>query len=355
MNAGIWSGRRVLVTGHTGFKGAWLALWLECRGARVTGLALDPATRPALFDVLGLSARIDDRRADVRDAEAVGRVFDACQPEVVFHLAAQALVRESYREPSATWATNVMGTVNVLEAARRCEPVRAVVVATSDKCYQNDETGRAFREGDPLGGQDPYSGSKAAAELVAAAWRASFPGSACAALATVRAGNVIGGGDWSRDRIVPDLIRGFSAGQPVAVRNPGAVRPWQHVLEPLEGYLRVAEALLAGQADCATAWNFGPDAADARPVSDLVALAASRWGAGASWELDAAPQPHEARLLQLDSTRARARLGWSPRWSTARAIEETVDWYRAQQRGVDMRAYSLAQINRYLETLDVAA
>jgi CDP-glucose 4,6-dehydratase len=355
MNAGAWAGRRVLVTGHTGFKGAWLALWLESRGARVTGLALDPDTSPALFDVLGLGTRIEDHRADVRDALAVARVFDACRPEVVFHLAAQALVRESYREPSGTFATNVMGTVNLLEAVRRCETVRATVVATSDKCYENDETGRAFREGDPLGGHDPYSASKAAAELVTSAWRASFPETRCAAVATVRAGNVIGGGDWSRDRIVPDLVRGFSVGQPVRIRNPGAVRPWQHVLEPLAGYLRVAEALLDGQADCATAWNFGPDSADARPVSELVALAAARWGTGASWELDAALQPHEARLLQLDSARARARLGWRPRWSTAQAIEATIDWYRAQQRGADMRAYSLAQINRYLETLDVAA
>lgn len=355
MNAAPWAGRRVLVTGHTGFKGSWLALWLESLGARVTGLALAPDTEPALFDVLGLGARIDDRRADIRDPEAVAQAFDACRPEVVFHLAAQALVRDGYREPAATFATNVMGTVHVLEVARRCGPLRALVVATSDKCYENDESGRAFREGDPLGGRDPYSASKAGAELAAAAWRASFPDSPCGRLATVRAGNVIGGGDWARDRIVPDLVRGFAAAQPVPIRNPGAVRPWQHVLEPLAGYLVVAEALLAGRADCATAWNFGPDPVGARPVAELVAHAAARWGAGADWVLDPGPQPHEARLLQLDAAQARARLGWAPRWSTDRAIDETIDWYRAHRRGADMRAYSLAQINRYLETLDVAA
>jgi CDP-glucose 4,6-dehydratase len=355
MNAATWAGRRVLVTGHTGFKGSWLSLWLESLGARVTGLALAPETEPALFEVLGLGTRLHDHRADVRDPAAVARVFDACRPEVVFHLAAQALVRDSYREPVATFATNVMGTAHVLEAARRCDSLRAVVVATSDKCYENDETGRAFREGDPLGGRDPYSASKAGAELVAASWRASFPGTSCAALATVRAGNVIGGGDWARDRIVPDLVRGFAAGQPVPIRNPRAVRPWQHVLEPLAGYLRVAEVLLEGGADCATAWNFGPDAAGALPVAELVAQAAARWGDGAQWTHDAEPQPHEARLLQLDSARARTRLGWVPRWTTGRAIDETIDWYRAHQRGADMRAYSLAQIHRYLETLDVAA
>lgn len=355
VSAGSWAGRRVLVTGHTGFKGSWLALWLEARGARVTGLALAPDTDPALFEVLGLGTRIEDHRADVRDPQAVARIFEASRPEVVFHLAAQALVRESYREPAATFETNVMGTVNVLEAARRCGSLRAVVVATSDKCYDNDETGRAFREGDALGGRDPYSASKAGAELVATAWRASFPDTPCGALATVRAGNVIGGGDWARDRLVPDLVRGFSAAQPVPIRNPGAVRPWQHVLEPLAGYLVVAERLLAGRADGATAWNFGPDPVGARPVAELVARAAARWGAGADWVLDAEPQPHEARLLQLDSTQARARLGWAPRWSTDRAIDETIDWYRAHRRGADMRAFSLAQINRYLETLDVAA
>lgn len=355
MNHGFWRGRRVLVTGHTGFKGSWLSVWLNALGARVTGLALDPPTDPSMYDAVGLASEIDDRRVDIRNLEAIDRVLEDCKPEVVFHLAAQAIVRDGYREPVGTFATNVLGTVNVLDAIRRCDAVRAAVVVTSDKCYENDESGRAFREGDRLGGYDPYSASKACAELVTSSYWCSYLRDGRAAVATVRAGNVIGGGDWARDRLLPDLVRGFASGSPAGVRNPAATRPWQHVLEPLKGCLMLAEGLARGEHAFARAWNFGPAADDVRAVSYVATRATSAWGSGVSWTLDETERPHEARLLSLDSSQARTTLGWRPRWSVDRAIDESIAWYKAHACGDDMRVRTQAQILAYSEGSDEAS
>jgi len=351
MNAAFWKGRRVLLTGHTGFKGAWLTLWLEKMGAQVTGYALAPVGEPSMF---GLVHGGRDQRAshDVRDLPTVREVVAQAQPEVIFHLAAQALVRKSYAEPVETYATNVMGTVNVLEAARACQSLRAIVVVTSDKCYDNREWPWGYRESDPMGGYDPYSNSKGCAELVAAAWRNSYFNPARhaehgVALATARAGNVIGGGDWSEDRLVPDLLRAFAAGQPALIRNRNAVRPWQHVLEPLHGYLLLAERLATEGARWAEAWNFGPHDADARPVAWIADALAGEWGDAARWQDDGGNHPHEAAWLKLDCSKARQQLGWQPRWDLAHALRAIVAWHQAQQRGADMREVSLAQIAAY--------
>jgi CDP-glucose 4,6-dehydratase len=321
--------RAVLVTGHTGFKGSWLTEWLSSFGADVTGYALDPPTTPSLFDALGLSSRIKHVVADVRDRDRLAAAVRAAQPSVIFHLAARALVRRAYEEPRDTFETNVMGTVNVLEAARACPSVRAVVVVTTDKVYENLETGRPFVETDPLGGRDPYGASKAGAEIVTAAYRESFFAEG-AAIASVRAGNVIGGGDWAPDRIIPDSVRALVADQPVIVRNPDAIRPWQHVLEPLSGYLRLGALLLADGRGFAGAWNFGPtrERSD-EPVRWVVERFLSEWGSG-SWTspASAAGQPHEAQRLSLDSTKARERLGWAPVWDPEAAVRRTAAWYR---------------------------
>jgi CDP-glucose 4,6-dehydratase len=342
-----WRGKRVFLTGHTGFKGSWLALWLQSLGAEVAGYALAPATRPDLFTLARVGEGMRSIEADIRDAGRLRAELTAFRPEVVLHLAAQSLVRASYEDPAGTWATNVMGTANLLEAVRASEGVRAVVVVTSDKCYANDESGRAWREDDPMGGRDPYSGSKGAAELAAAAWRASFFGSPRghpAAVATARAGNVIGGGDWAVDRLIPDLMRAAEAGAPVRIRNPEAVRPWQHVLEPLDGYLTLAERLLQDGTRFAEAWNFGPSAADCKPVRWIVERVARAWGPDLRWEADAGEQPHEAAFLRLDSAKAIARLGWSPRWELGRTIDSIVAWHRAHRGGADMRAITLGQV-----------
>ena len=340
-----WAGKRVLVTGHTGFKGGWLALWLHRMGAKVTGLALPPPTAPSLF----AQARIDDIvnhvEGDIRDLDTVLRVVRECRPEVVFHLAAQPLVRYSYDHPVETYATNVMGTVHLLEACRLVEGVRALVCVTTDKCYDNPETARAFVESDPMGGHDPYSSSKGAAELAIAAYRRSYPGGA--RIASVRAGNVIGGGDWADDRLVPDIIRSLLAGQPPAIRNPGSVRPWQHVLEAIGGYLLIAQGLDAGRDDLATAWNFGPSDDDARPVEWIVERMLAAWGSNLGWTRPGGPQPHEAVLLRLDCSKARAELGWQPRLRLAEALTSLVEWHQAVAAGGDARAITLAQIDDY--------
>jgi CDP-glucose 4,6-dehydratase len=348
VTADFWAGKRVLLTGHTGFKGAWMALWLASLGARVHGFALPPSTRPALWQVVAGHERIDSVLADVRDRHALAASVSACEPEVVFHLAAQSLVRESYEDPVGTYATNVMGTVHLLDALRAQRTLRAVVVVTSDKCYQNHEHGRAYREVDPLGGRDPYSSSKACAELVSAACRASFfdaPGAA--AIATARAGNVIGGGDWAHGRIVPDVVRSLGSGEGLSLRNPSAVRPWQHVLEPLAGYLCLAEALCRDGKRHAGAWNFGPGDRDVVTVQELAATLLRLWGADLQPRIDTGEHPHEARLLHLDSSKARVLLGWQPRLDLQAALEWTVEWYQGQQRGVDMRELCLVQIARY--------
>jgi CDP-glucose 4,6-dehydratase len=331
--ADSYRGRHVLVTGHTGFKGAWLAEWLTTLGAEVTGYALDPPTEPSLFEALDLGQRLRHVVADVRDHDRLAAEVQAAQPSVIFHLAAQALVRRAYAEPRDTFETNVMGTVNVLEAARACPSVRAVVVVTSDKCYQNLETGRAFRETDAMGGRDPYSASKGCAELVTAAYRDSFFADG-AAVASVRAGNVIGAGDWAADRIIPDCVRALTTGEPIVVRNPDAVRPWQHVLEPLSGYLWLAARMLRDPHGYEGAWNFGPsDMAGDKPVRWVVDHFLEEWGSG-SWitPADGGHQPHEAHHLSLDSAKAREQLGWAPVWDARTAVRQTASWYREYYR-----------------------
>jgi CDP-glucose 4,6-dehydratase len=328
-----YADRRVFVTGHTGFKGAWLAEWLGSLGAEVTGYALDPPTQPNLFDALDLTTRLKHVVADIRDGGRVVAEVQAAQPFLIFHLAAQALVRRAYAEPHETFETNVMGTVNVLEAARACPSVRAVVVVTSDKCYQNLESGRPFREIDAMGGRDPYSASKGCAELVTAAYRESYFADG-AAVASARAGNVMGGGDWAADRIIPDCVRALTAGEPIVVRNPDAVRPWQHVLEPLSGYLWLGALMLRDGRRYEGPWNFGPtEAGGARPVRWVVDRFVDEWGSG-SWTTpaDAGRQPHEAHHLSLDSTKAREQLEWAPVWDPQTAVRRTAAWYRDYYR-----------------------
>lgn len=342
VTAGFWRGKRVLVTGHTGFKGGWLALWLQQLGADVTGIALPAPTDPSLFEAAHVAEGMRSLTGDIRDLAAVERAMRDHKPEVVLHLAAQALVRESYADPVGTYATNVMGTVHVLEAARRAGTVRALVVVTSDKCYKNLEWPWGYREQDELGGRDPYSNSKSCAELVSDAYRQAFDGPA---IATARAGNVIGGGDWAADRLVPDAVRAAARGAPLELRNPDAVRPWQHVLEPLGGYLLLAERLWHDRTAHAEAWNFGPAEDDSRPVAWVAEHVQRRFDPdGPKWRQAGGTQPHEARTLRLDCAKARTRLGWQPRTDISVALDWTVTWYRAHQDGGDMRGLTLQQI-----------
>jgi CDP-glucose 4,6-dehydratase len=344
-----WAGKRVLLTGHTGFKGAWLTMWLHRLGAHVTGLSL-PAEPTSLFRQARLDELVDHVEGDIRDLAVVERVVARARPEVVFHLAAQPLVRESYRTPVETFATNVQGTVHVLDACRRAEHLRAIVCVTSDKCYENREWIWPYRENDPMGGRDPYSASKGAAELVIAAYRNSFfqaGAQAVAGLASVRAGNVIGGGDWAEDRLIPDIVRSLLAGRDVEIRSPASVRPWQHVLEALGGYLMIGAQLMQGAPLAASAWNFGPAESDARPVRWIVERMIDKWGEG-SYRVTDAPQPHEARLLRLDCSKAFAELGWSPAWTLDDALRQIVDWHRRVAVGEDARRVSLEQLEDYL-------
>ena len=350
MPISFWNGKRVLVTGHTGFKGAWLSLWLEQLGAEVTGYALEPPTQPSLFADAAVARGMHSILGDVRDIEHLTAAVTECRPEVVFHLAAQSLVRVSYRDPVETYATNVMGTVHVLEAVRRAGGVRVAVNVTSDKCYANArESVAEFREEDPMGGGDPYSSSKGCAELVTSAYRTSFfsEPSCGVALASARAGNVIGGGDWAEDRLVPDCVRAMSEGRAVRIRNPEAVRPWQFVLEPLSGYLLLAERLWSLGAACAEGWNFGPDEDDARPVRYVADRVVELWGQGASWEADAGEHPREAAWLRLDCTKARARLSWRPALGLDEALRWTIQWYKGLAAGRDAREMALDQIREY--------
>lgn len=350
VDARFWSGKRVFLTGHTGFKGAWLALWLKSLGATVAGYALRPPSSPSLWALAETNAKIESAIGDVRDPSSLSAAIASCDPDIVFHLAAQSLVRASYEDPVSTYATNVMGTVHLLEAARRAPRLRAIVNVTSDKCYDNTETGQAYREDDPMGGRDPYSNSKGCSELVTAAYRASFfSGSGGAALASARAGNVIGGGDWAADRIVPDTIRAALAQRAVRVRNPRAIRPWQHVLEPLSGYLLLAERLCESPGRYAAGWNFGPDEAEAVSVETVVSTVTTLWGPPAAWEADNQVHPHEAHFLRLDSSKARNALGWRPRLRLHTALEWTVEWYKGLAEGADARHLTLAQIKRYME------
>jgi CDP-glucose 4,6-dehydratase len=351
-SAPFWRGRRVFLTGHTGFKGSWLALWLADMGAEVTGYSLPPPTRPSLFDMAKVEDLVRHIEGDVRNEDALTAAAAAARPEVVIHMAAQSLVRLSYDEPVATYATNVMGTVHLLEAVRRVGGAKAVVCVTSDKCYENRETDRPYRETDAMGGYDPYSSSKGCAELVASAYRRSFfhpEHLAChgVGLATARAGNVIGGGDWAKDRLIPDLLNAFAAGARPEVRFPASIRPWQHVLEPLGGYLLLAERLWHGDAATAEGWNFGPSDEDARPVGWVADRLAELWGDDARWDHTGDAQPHEAASLKLDWSKARVNLGWRPAWTLEETLGRTVAWHRAFAAGGDARALTLEQIRGY--------
>ena len=348
----VWENRRVYLTGHTGFKGSWMSLWLASLGATVHGYALAPEGDPNLFTNARVKDYVEHEVGDIRNLAELEQSIAAFKPEVVFHMAAQPLVRRSYANPIETYSTNVMGTVHVLDAIRRVPSVRAVVVITTDKCYENRESLLAYREEDRLGGFDPYSNSKACAELVTAAYRNSyFPLGRFAehkvALASARAGNVIGGGDWSEDRLIPDLIRGFLSGKPVQIRNPQAIRPWQYVLEPLAGYIALAEHLLQEGAGFAGAWNFGPAEEDAWPVGRIADAIAAVWGNGAKWVRDTAENPHEAGYLKLDASKARSLLGWRPVLPIEIALRWLVEWYVAWRQGEDMHAFTLHQIAEY--------
>ncbi|HXP31146.1 MAG TPA: CDP-glucose 4,6-dehydratase [Stellaceae bacterium] len=354
LDRAFWRGRRVFLTGHTGFKGAWLSLWLQRLGARVTGYSIDVPTEPSLFMAARIGDGMTDGRGDVRDCDALSKAMREAAPEIVIHAAAQALVRASYADPIGTFATNIMGTAHLLEAARSCAGIKAVLIVTSDKCYENREWVWGYRESDAMGGYDPYSASKGAAEIVTASMRnAYFQPEAYrdhgVAVASARAGNVIGGGDWSADRIVPDLMRAFASGVPAMIRNPRAIRPWQYVLDPLAGYLLLCERLCREGPTFAEAWNFGPDLSGVRSVAELADAAARLWGTGAATQNAEGPEPHEAAILRLDAAKARLRLGWRPKMDCDTALLLAVEWYRAFYAGQDVRALSDRQLDRWHE------
>lgn len=355
MNESFWSGKRVLVTGHTGFKGSWLSLWLARLGAKVSGCALPPDNIRNLFETASVEQCIDHHVCNICDATALRALVQAVQPQIVIHMAAQSLVRRSYTDPVETYQTNVMGTLNLLESIRLSGSVRSCVIVTTDKCYENREWCWPYRESDALGGFDPYSSSKACAEILTASYRRSFfspdrNADHATAISTARAGNVIGGGDWAQDRLVPDVMNAFCAGKTVKVRNPDSVRPWQYVLEPLSGYMMLAEKLFNEGLVFADAWNFGPDHTAVCSVATLIDQLAALWGGGSSWERDDASQPHEATQLALDSSKARQCLGWSPRTSMTQTLEATVEWYKACAAGEDMQRLCLDQIDAFERT-----
>lgn len=352
LNRSFWLNRRVFLTGHTGFKGSWLSLWLQALGAKVTGYALEPPTRPSLFEQAGVATAVRSILADVRDFPLLKSAIAECRPEVIIHMAAQSVVRRGYQDPIGTYSSNVMGTVNLLEAVRQLRFRCVVVNVTSDKCYLNKEWVWGYRENEPMGGRDPYSNSKGCAELVTTAYRESFfppdsVGQHGVALASARAGNAIGGGDWTSDQLIPDLIRSFVGGKPCSVRNPCACRPWQFVLEPLRGYLTLAERLSEDAPRFASGWNFGPADADAKPVSWITEGLVRLWGDGATWVRDTKAHPHEAHSLKLDASKARTCLGWTPALSLERALEWIVEWYRGYQAGADLARLTREQIERY--------
>ncbi len=360
LNRTFWQGRNVFITGHTGFKGSWLSLWLHAMGAKVTGYALDPPTEPSLFEQARVGECVRSIHGDVRDFARLKSAIAECDPEVVLHMAAQSVVRYGYEEPVETYATNVMGTVHLLEAVRKLGRPCVVVNVTSDKCYQNQEWVWGYRESDPMGGHDPYSNSKGCAELVTSAYRDSyFSASAMAqsgaVLASVRAGNVIGGGDWTANQLVPDLIRAFQGRRPCRIRNPAAIRPWQFVMEPLHGYLLLCEKLAAEGSRFASGWNFGPAQADAKPVSWIADTLATSWGDGASWVYDGGKHPGEAQMLRLDISKATADLDWAPVLPLPRALEWIVEWYSAFAAGDDIRSITNLQIERYQDLLQGSA
>jgi CDP-glucose 4,6-dehydratase len=352
----FWAGKRVFLTGHTGFKGSWMSLWLQEMGAKLTGFALAPPTTPSLFEEARVAERMTSIIGDIRDAGMLSGSLTEAQPDIVIHMAAQPLVRASYDDPVGTYATNVMGTAHLLEAVRKTPSVRAVCVVTTDKCYENREWAWGYREDEAIGGYDPYSSSKGCAELVVSAYRRSFfAGTGKAAIASGRAGNVIGGGDWATDRLVPDILRAIAASEPVVIRNPVSIRPWQHVLEPISGYLVLCQSLWSDPTTAATAWNFGPRDDDARPVKWIVERICGLWGTGATWTHDTSAQPHEAHYLKLDISKARAGLGWQPRWALAQALDEIVGWHHAWLSGTDMRVRSLEELARFVGATGVSS
>ena len=352
MNPAFWQGKRVLLTGHTGFKGSWLSLWLQQMGAHVTGYALAPPTNPSLFEIAEVAQGMTSVIGDIRDLAKLQAVFAEHRPEIVIHMAAQPLVRYSYQNPVETYATNVMGTVHLLEAVRNTPGVKAVVNITTDKCYENREWVWGYRENEPMGGHDPYSNSKGCAELVSAAYRSSFfnPSNYAhhgVATATVRAGNVIGGGDWAQDRLIPDILAAFEQGRQVDIRNPHAIRPWQHVMEPLRGYLTLAEQLFQHGPSFGEGWNFGPNDEDAKPVGWIVEQMAALWGADAQWQVDTGEHPHEAHYLKLDISKARSRLDWHPALRLKDALALIIDWSKQRAAGANMRQLTLSQLQAY--------
>jgi CDP-glucose 4,6-dehydratase len=355
MNPSFWSGKKVFVTGHTGFKGSWLSLWLQQLDAQCTGFALQPPTNPSMFEVAQVAQDMTSVIGDIRDATMLLTVMQRAAPDIVIHMAAQPLVRRSYTDPVETYTTNVMGTVHLLEAVRQTPSVRAVVNVTTDKFYENKEWSWGYRENEPMGGFDPYSSSKGCSELVAAAYRNSFfnadkHSKHQVALATARAGNVIGGGDWAEDRLIPDILRAIENGHSVGIRNPCATRPWQHVLEPLNGYLTLAEKLYTHGPAFAEAFNFGPTEEDSKPVRWIVEKLVSAWGNGASWQLVGGRNPHEAHYLKLDISKAKARLDWVPRWPLDTALKHILAWHKAYLLGANVRKLTLQQINTYVNT-----
>ena len=355
MEVDFWNGKRIFITGHTGFKGSWISIWLQRMHAEVTGYSLEPPTDPSLFKLARVDRGMIDIRGDVRDLNSLSHALNESRPEIVIHMAAQSIVRDSYKIPVDTYSTNVMGTVNLLEAVRSCNSIRAVVNVTTDKCYENREWLRGYVENDTLGGYDPYSNSKACSELVTAAYRNSYFNSINygvhgVAIASARAGNVIGGGDWSVDRLIPDCIKALLKGEKVLVRNPTAIRPWQHVLEPLYGYLLLAQRLYEDGPKYAEAWNFGPPDEDLKTVEWMVKSLYSKWGKNTEYEIDLKDNPHESHILKLDCSKSRIKLGWRPRWNVEKAIDSIVDWTKSFSKKEDLREVCLNQIEEYLNS-----
>jgi len=348
MNSDFWNGKRVFITGHTGFKGGWMVLWLKKLGAVVKGYSLEPNTKPSLFEVANIAKNIESEIGDIRDLEILKNSVLSFAPEIIIHMAAQPLVRQSYQDPVGTYQSNIMGTVNILESVRHCKSVKAFVNVTTDKCYENKEWVWGYRENESMGGHDPYSSSKGCSELITSAYRESFfKGKTDVSLASARAGNVIGGGDWANDRLIPDALRAFDSGNSVNIRNPLAVRPWQHVLEPVSGYLMLAEKLYYSLDEYAEGWNFGPDDRDAKPVGEVLEYLVAHWPSIVTWSIDKSSQPHEAQLLKLDITKARALLKWEPRWNLNYALQSIIKWHFAWLNGEDMEIVTLDQIDNF--------
>jgi len=347
----FWNGKRVFLTGHTGFKGSWLSLWLHSLGATVKGYSLEPPTSPSLFKEANVEGVIFSQIDDIRDQGILHKSMTSFNPDILIHMAAQPLVRYSYDEPIETYDVNVIGTAKVLEVARSCSNLKAIVNITTDKCYENDERTQGYKEDDPMGGHDPYSSSKGCAELVASAYRSSFLQEQGVGLASVRAGNVIGGGDWADDRLIPDILRSFEKSKPVVIRNPKATRPWQHVLEPLSGYLILAQKLYENQKEYAEGWNFGPNEKDVKPVDWILDKMISKWP-NSSWELDQSSHPHEAGFLKLDISKAETRLNWKSIWGLSHALEKIISWHKAWLNKEDMQAACLAEIEEYTKDMN---